>query len=130
MTVRHPSRAAERVAFTLMEVLVVVAILVILAGVGGVIYLRYLEDARKDKARIDIKTLEATVERWKVKHGEAPASLAIMAENTDQGPAVIETSLLMDPWNKEYNYEPGTVNGSGVPKIFTTAPDGEVIANW
>jgi general secretion pathway protein G len=131
MTVRHPRRAARRVAFTLMEVLVVVAILVILAGVGGVIYLRYLEDARVDKARIDIKTIEASVERYKVKMREFPPTLETMAQPSENMPAYIEESLLVDPWGHPYTYEPETLNpNTGKPKIFTTAPNGETIANW
>ena len=51
LSARRETRAAARAAFTLMEMLVVVAILVVLAGAGGVIYMRYLEDARRDTAK-------------------------------------------------------------------------------
>ena len=46
------NRVTRRAAFTLLEVLVVVAILVILAGVGVVATTRYLEDARKSRAQL------------------------------------------------------------------------------
>ena len=55
------ARAVARGAFTLMEVLVVVAILVVLAGVGGVVYIKYLDKAKEDAARTQIKVLDEAV---------------------------------------------------------------------
>ena len=57
-------RATRRAAFTLIEVLVVVAILVILAGVGIVAYMRYLEDAKKTQAQLQCKSLAEACEAY------------------------------------------------------------------
>ena len=59
-TVRQ--RASRRAAFTLLEVLVVVAILVILAGVGVAATTRYLEDARKSKAQTSCKGIADAIQ--------------------------------------------------------------------
>jgi len=58
------NRVSRRAAFTLLEVLVVVAILVILAGVGVVATTRYLEDARKSKAQLGCNGLATAVESY------------------------------------------------------------------
>ena len=53
MKLEPTKSAARRSAFTLMEMLVVVAILVVLAGAAVPIYMRYLNEAKKDRARIE-----------------------------------------------------------------------------
>src|SRR5260370_28599363 len=74
------TRATRRVAFTLMEVLVVCAILVVLAGVGGVIYMQYLENAKKDIAKTQLQILTGAVEVYKLHNGDFPPNLAALAE--------------------------------------------------
>jgi general secretion pathway protein G len=126
------TRAARRVAFTLMEVLVVVAILVVLAGVGGVIYMRYLDEAKVSKARIDIKTLSDVVEHYKVSHSEYPPSLVILTQPEDGQSAILEQSALIDPWGHEYVFEPNTLNPlTGKPLVYSNGPGGGApIRNW
>src|SRR5262245_44548081 len=57
--------AAPRSAFTLPAVLVVVTILVILASVGVVGTIRYLEDARKGKAQLACQGIASACEAYK-----------------------------------------------------------------
>ena len=54
---------ARRGAFTLLEVLVVVAIIVMLAGVGGYYLLQQYERAKDGRAKIDCKALASYVEK-------------------------------------------------------------------
>src|SRR4051812_17072355 len=105
MIVRQGSRAVVRVGFTLMEVLVVVAILVVLAGTGGVVYIRYLEDAKKDQARIQLQAPTTAVETYQVKNGDYPASLAALTQpQPDGSKPYLEPSALVDPWGRPYQY--------------------------
>jgi len=111
----------RRAAFTLMEVLVVVAILVVLAGVGGVIFLNVQQDAYKDNARIQIETLTKVCQTHAIKNG-MPENLNVLVSV-----GLIEQKMLNDPWGKPYQYSPeSTVPGK--PKISTTAPDNVVIS--
>jgi len=119
----------RRGAFTLMEVLVVVAILVVLAGVGGVIFLNVQQDAYKDAARIQIRELTEAAQRYAVKNGgELPGSLAELV------PGLLEQKALMDPWQKPYQYSAESQHhpaGTNKPDIWTTAPKtNEMIGNW
>ena len=51
-------KAARRAAFTLLEVLIVVAILVILASAASISLFRYLEDAKVGRAKTDMRVIE------------------------------------------------------------------------
>jgi len=115
-----------------MEVLVVVAILVVLAGTGGVIYMQSLEDAKRDLALSKAKELTGVVERYALRHGgEYPPSLDILTQPTESGKPYLEVEMLVDPWGKPYQYVPSGPNHNGVkPDIFTTTQTGVQIGNW
>lgn len=114
---------ARRSAFTLLEVLVVVAIILVLASVATVAVLNIQEDNKVDMARLNAITLEKAVKMYMVKHPDAgqPQNLQDVLpyiENSD-------ASKLIDPWNNPYQL--GT-NEAGNPYVFTTNPKtGEVI---
>ncbi len=132
MIVRE-TRAVARTAFTLMEMLVVVAILVVLAGVGGYYYMKHLDDARKDAAKLQSKTLEQAVQAYYVQHGEYPPSLAVLTErDSDGGKPYLEPDALKTPWGSGYQYDPsGPNNGGNKPDIWADDPKtGARIGNW
>ena len=121
----------SRSAFTLLEVLVVVAILVVLAGVASISILRYLDDAKKDKARLDIRAIEQASKAYYTKSGgNWPENLGLLIQPPDGGRPFLENGLaaITDPWGNTYTYDPASGNGEK-PLIGTTAPDGQVITN-
>ncbi len=87
----------SRSAFTLLEVLVVVAILVVLASVSSIYVFRYLEDAKKDKAIIDMQVLEKTYKAAIMKNGGEEVTLQQMIPLLEQG-----SNALNDPWGGTY----------------------------
>jgi general secretion pathway protein G len=137
MRLRHETRSVSREGFTLLEMMVVVAILVVLAGTGGVIYLRFLEDARKDTAKSQTRILAQTVAAYQVKYGEYPPSLEALTQPTaDGGKPYLETSALIDPWGRAYQYAvPGSHHPStGEPDIWSQGPNvadpNGMLGNW
>lgn len=128
--VLRKTRPHVRGGFTLMEMLVVVAIIVMLAGVGAYSYMRYLESSRESIAKLQITHLTEAVEAYKVDNGSFPESLATLTAAEGGKPAYIEVKDLNDPWGRPYQYEPGNVNPMGRPRISTQAPSGTPIANW
>ncbi len=135
MTLHNRNRTG-RSAFTLMEMLVVVAILVVLAGAGGIIYMRYLEEAKKDTARVQAITLADQASMYRIKYGDYPATLADLAQPGQDGSTpYIEVSALIDPWQRPYQYDPqGTRNSGLKPDVWSDGPEPgnplSIVGNW
>jgi general secretion pathway protein G len=126
-------RSARRSAFTLLEVLVVVAILVVLAGVASVYVFRYLDDSKKDRVKVDLQALTKACEAYKLRNDDFPPSLSVLVQPTDGGKPFLDggPQALNDPWGKPYQYDPSGGNSGGLkPDISTTSPDGVQINNW
>jgi general secretion pathway protein G len=132
--VRHASRAARR-AFTLMEVLVVVAIIFILASVSTIVVFRYLDESKEKLARAGVKTLETAVKAHKVSHQDFPQSLEELTMPVEGKAAALEDSALIDPWGRPYVYDVSQRNPkTGVPLIYSAGPEpgnaAGFIRNW
>jgi general secretion pathway protein G len=128
--VLRTTRRRNRIAFTLMEMLVVVAIIVMLAGVGAYSYMRYLESSRESLAKLQITHLQEAVQAYNVDNGSPPESLQVLTVSEAGKHAYIEQKDMLDPWGKPYNYEPGNLSPTGHPRLSTTSPSGTPIANW
>jgi general secretion pathway protein G len=117
-------RAVGRGAFTLMEMLVVVAIILVLAGAAVPIYMSYLENARKDMARANVKTISDACEAYEVRYGSLPPSLVALTVAHEGQRATLDGNTLKDPWGRDYGYggpeerEPNT----GKPHIWSNGP--------
>ena len=120
----------RRQAFTLMEVLVVVAILVILASVSSIFVFRYLDDAKDGTAKSSTATLTQACQAYKLKYQEYPASLQALIQPPD-GTPFVEPDAIMDPWQRQFQYDPNGPHNNGLkPDIWTTGSHGQEIGNW
>jgi len=124
-------RAARRAAFTLLEVLVVVAILVILAGVGVVATTRYLEDARKSKAQLACQGISQAIDLYTKNPANTdaapPGSLNDLLTPPFGGTGYLKNGQqdLIDPWGQQYQMQPyQQADGSSIYMVFTNAKDG------
>ena len=129
--------------FTLMELLVVLAILGLLMSLVGPRVLNQLGGAKTKTALIQIKDLEQTLEMYKLDVGRFPStSEGLQALVTKPGTApgwngpYLKADVPLDPWKREYQYKyPGE---RGELDIFTYgqngAPGGEGedadVGNW
>jgi general secretion pathway protein G len=114
-----------------MEMMIVIAIIVMLAGLGAWSYMRYLENARESKAKLDITHIGEAVEIYNSESGDYPENLQILTQPSDGKHAYLEVKDIVDPWGQQYQYEPQNRNpATGRPRISSTHQGGTPIANW
>jgi len=143
MSHRHSQQRPTQTGFTLIEIMVVVAILAILASVVIPRIMSEPDKARVVKAKQDIRVLESSLNLYKLDNFIYPS--------TDQGLEALVTrpsdannwkeggyikKVPKDPWQREYQYiSPGehgeidiySLGADGVPGGDKFATD---IGNW
>lgn len=134
MILRRETQRVRRTAFTLMEMLVVVAIIVALAGIGGFFLMQALSDSQKDLAQTQARTtLTQACQAYAIKHnGQFPESLQqLLQKDARGGPWLEDPDALKDPWGQPWQYDrSGPRNNNRKPDIWTKGPDGADIGNW
>ena len=105
--------------FTLTELLIVISILGILAGVGTFSYSKYLEDAKKKATITGMKILSQSAVAYQGAHSNWPNRLEDVKEYIKkQG----DKDPFKDSWGNDYIYrKPGKTAG----KIISYGPDGQ-----
>ncbi len=122
-------RARRSRGFTLMEILLVLAILVVLGSMVGVGYVKIQQNAMKNSARTQLTLLEDAVKTYIIDCGSPPSSLEYLLQappdvpaNKWAGPYLDKQQLPMDPWNQPYQYE--VVDpANGKFRIWSNGPD-------
>jgi general secretion pathway protein G len=124
-------RAAARSAFTLLEILVVVAIIVVLAGLGTAFLLPQLEGAKDKAAKIKAVQVGDAAQRFYVSNDRWPTSIQELSQPGPDGKAQMSEDGITDPWGKVYTLDVNGPNHQGsAPDVYTTNPGGKVIGNW
>jgi len=130
---RKVARQMARRGFTLMEILVVVAIIVMLAGISSFYIMERYEDAKYSNAKIKVKQLTQFCQAYRLGNGDVfPPSLEalIQAQPNGGAPFALPEDLI-DPWGKPYQYDPSGGRNNGIqPDIFTVSPKGQTAGNW
>ena len=132
MRLQHQTQRQTRRAFTLMEMLVVVAIIVMLAGIGGYYFVKSYEDSKRSAAKVQVKVLTEAAEAYYLSNSSYPPSLqALLVQDPQGGGPYLKTQeALIDPWKNPYQYNPSGPNNSGrQPDIWANSPAGQ-IGNW
>lgn len=115
------SRSRSR-GMTLIEIMVVVAILGLIATVVAVSVAGSWASSQVDKAKMDIKGFESGVDLFRLKMGHYPTTAEGLAVLYSQG--ILKGSLQKDPWGKDYVYvSPGQKDPKGYD-IVSYGPDG------
>ena len=102
---------------TLIEIMVVITILGLIAAAVGVAVIPQLNQARIDRARLDIKNIQNAMKLYYTKKGNYPDTATGLR-------GLVEMQALeaipRDPWNNEYTY----LNEGGKPVIVSYGADG------
>jgi general secretion pathway protein G len=123
-------RRRRQAGFTLVEMLVVLAIIGLIVGLVGPRVLNYLSDSKVKTARIQIESLSSALDLYFLDVGHYPTtneSLAALMQKPPSasswnGPYLKGNAVPNDPWGQPYQYRaPGQ---HGQYDLYSLGPDG------
>ena len=130
------NRTRRRTGFTLMEILLVTAILVALASMATFAFVSLQRSSLSRAARTEIGVLENACQMYHASASSFPQTLQdlkLLPQGMDKtmwgGPYIDANKDLNDPWQVEYRYAPDpandmvTITSAGPDKQFDTADD-------
>ena len=132
---------APRSAFTLIEVLLVLIILVILGSLAITMFTGVQDKANIDAARAQVGLLNTPINLYRLHMNKYPPSLEDLWEEPSDsalaekwGGRYVE-KLNNDPWGNPYQYTPEGKNNSNKYDFWSNGPDGQSgtdddIGNW
>lgn len=115
--------------FTLLELLVVLGIIALLAGIVGPEVMKHMGASKTKAARVQIEDLAAALDMYKLDVGRYPSTeqgLEALIEkpgdvNRWNGPYLRKSKIPLDPWQQAYHYvAPGEHGGFD---LFTLGAD-------
>lgn len=127
--VRKALKKPHEAGLTLVELLVVMVILVLVAGLVAPRVIGYLGSSKTKTAKVQIESLRSALELYKLDVGRYPTSqegLSVLVKKPDNatiwnGPYLTKTSVPKDPWGVPYHYkQPGQ---HGAFDIYTLGSD-------
>ena len=119
---KRTAREVLRQGFTLIEILVVVAIIGMLGAVAVPAYTSHMKGARISTARELIKNVEEALSMYSLKHGgKYPDSLEALTQSNDDEDPLLKGDYV-DPWGNELKYEK---RGKKTPLLTSAGEDGD-----
>ncbi len=127
MSNRLRSLRRRGAGFTLVELLVVLAILGLLAGLVGPQVMKFLGSSKTKTAALQIEDLGATLDLYRLEIGNYPDSLEALVKDPGvanwNGPYLRKSQVPKDPWGNDYQYRaPGQ---HGPFDIWSLGSDGQ-----
>lgn len=127
--------APARAGFTLIELMVVLVILGLLAGIVTPIFIGRADKARVQKAQADLSTIAAALSLYRLDNQVLPSTeqgLMALVEKPTQAPVPVNwkrngylDSLPLDPWERPYRYIYPAEYGQGEYDLFSVGADGK-----
>lgn len=121
-TVRRPLRAA----FTLMEMMLVLAIIAILIAIGAVTLGEVDENAKFTAAEAQMSTLKTAITQYKTLNRAMPPSLEALVTppaNARHKRQLVKEEGIIDPWGSKFQYRTPGRNSKSAYDIYSMGPD-------
>ena len=113
-------------AFSLVEIMIVIVIIGLLAGVVTVNVRGYLTKAKQNIAKQNISTFVSALDQFWAEAGRYPTNeegLSTLTQGSGDESLLKQGSSLIDPWGNPYQYtSPGPV---GPFEVSSLGPDGQ-----
>ena len=102
----------KQFGFTLLELLVVLGIIAMLAGIVGPQVMKHMGESKTKAAKVQIEDLSATLDMYKLDAGSYPTTdqgLQALVEAPANvkhwnGPYLSKSKIPLDPWQHDYHY--------------------------
>ncbi|MFM8340585.1 MAG: type II secretion system major pseudopilin GspG [Methylomonas sp.] len=99
--------------FTLLELLVVLGIIAMLAGIVGPQVMKHMSAAKIKAAKVQIEDISTALDMYKLDIGSYPSNqqglIALIERPADSkqwnGPYLRKEKVPVDPWQQEYHYQ-------------------------
>jgi general secretion pathway protein G len=98
----RPRLASRRAGFTLIEVILVLALIGLLAGISAIPMSKALDRVRVARAIAEISTIQKEISLYETERSYLPNTLADVGRGG-----------LLDPWGRPYQYVKFVANGGG-----------------
>ncbi len=124
-------RRNSRAGFTLIEILLVVVIIGMLAGIAAVSVPKHLKKARNARAAADISSISMAVQSYYMEVGKYPPNLDALTSGNDP---YMEKGIPKDPWGNAYQYAFPGAHKQPKFDLYSFGEDGvqsdDDIVNW
>ena len=129
MRINRLRNSKKNSGFTLLELLLVMAILVVLASLSTFAILGIQRSSLQKTAFMEISTLKEACKMYKLAVGSFPQQLQDLhtvpsgLNRTQWGGPYLDNPVQSDPWQREYVYSADEMNNT--VSIVSSGPDGQ-----
>jgi general secretion pathway protein G len=121
---RARRRTQRRGGFTLMEVMLVLAILVILGSLAFFAFGDMLFAGKTKAAKLQIDGFKLPMNTFLMDEGRWPATIEELWQPGPKSGRTHMDPVGLDPWGQQYGYEaPQSTEASAKPRIWSNGPD-------
>jgi type II secretory pathway pseudopilin PulG len=116
---------AARVAFTLMEMMVVVAIIIVLISISGVVVFNYWNNSKIDTTKAKIQNIQNAVMTYQMNNGPVQDLSVLLQPDREGRQPTVRQQDLIDAWGNQIVIDASQMDNTGRPLIYSQGPPGQ-----
>jgi general secretion pathway protein G len=128
---KHDIEVLSPAGYTLLELLIVLAILGLIVAFAAPRMVGYFERSKTKAAEIEISNISAALDLYRLDNGSYPTAdqgLKVLVEKPNneprwRGPYLNRSDGIIDPWGRQFLYTPPAEGGP--PVVYSYGADGK-----